>query len=336
MKIKIKEFRKLLASVAEKYVSKEEARYFAQEVVETDIRKVQVEKYSQGIINDIEAWKNKTNKIKKSIDLPSFTQYNFNELGLSLKIKEIHDELEKKASKNGIAMVSNINSSGMHTLHLWTQGLAKRGLFALAGWNGGPDAVVPFNGTKGILGTNPLSYGFPSDKGEVVIDLATSEIPFYKIKDAKKNNTTLPKNAAVDDHGEITTDPKKALDENEVSNLLPMGANYKGYIINYLREIMTSALVGAKCSSEMNDYVEKEHGGFIIAIAIDKVTDVNNYNKSIGIINEEIRSHKPKRGVDKVIVPGDNNLERKKGLNDECQIEISDEYKKALDELLVS
>ena len=78
---------------------------------------------------------------------------------------------ERKAKANGIAMMSVVNSGGMHILHLWTQGLAKRGLFALGAWNGGPDAVVPFNGTKGILGTNPMTYGFPGDKGDIVIEL---------------------------------------------------------------------------------------------------------------------------------------------------------------------
>ena len=281
MKIKLKDLKKKIASIAEKYVSKEEAKYFAEEIVETDIRKPPRKKYSEGFIHDIESWKEKKKDVEKTIDLPGFTQYNFNGLGPSLKIKEIHDELEKKARKNGISMISIINSGGMHTMHLWAQGLAKRGLFAFSGWNGGSDAVVPFNGTRGIFGTNPITYGFPGDKGDTVIDMATSEIPFFKIIGAKKDNTSLPFNTAVDNNGEITTDPKKAIDDQEVSNLLPMGRTYKGYNINYLIEIMTSALIGARASSEMSpSYVETEHGGFIIAIAIDKITDKKKYDKS--------------------------------------------------------
>jgi L-2-hydroxycarboxylate dehydrogenase (NAD+) len=221
----------------------------------------------------------------------------------------------------------------MHTMHLWTQGLAKRGLFALSSWNGGPDAVVPLNGTKGLFGTNPFTYAFPSDTGEVVIDMATSELPFFKIVGAKKEGTKLPPNTAVDTTGELTTDPKKALDENEVANLLPMGGNYKGYNINYLFEVMTSALIGAKISSEMSSYIEKEHGGFIIAIAIDKITDRKRYDASVKSMNEKIRSQKPKKGVDKVIVPGDTNLERMKSVDDNTEIPVSDEYKKILNDL---
>src|SRR3989338_1102580 len=284
--MKLKDIRLLLIRAVQKYVSGEEAEYFANEIIETDIRKPPQKKYGEGIIKDIQSWQNKTKEVQKTIDLPGFTQYNFNGLGPSLKIKEIHDELERKAKANGISMISIINSGGMHTMHLWTQGLAKRGLFAIGAWNGGPDAVVPLNGTKGIFGTNPLTYGFPGDKGDIVIDMATSEIPFFKIVEAKKNNTPLPPNTAVNNQGELTTDPNQALDEKEVSNLVPMGANYKGYAINYLTEIMTSALIGAQTSSQMSDaYIETEHGGFIIAIAIDKVTDREKYNTSVKITN---------------------------------------------------
>ena len=329
--MKILEIKELLVKAVRKYVSEEEAIYFANEVIETDLRKPPRSKYSHGIIEDIKSWNAKDQNVIKSIDLPGYTQFDFNGKGPSLKIKEIHDELEKKARANGIAMISIINSGGMHTMHLWTQGLVKRGLFAIGAWNGGPDAVVPINGTRGIFGTNPMTYGFPGDKGDVVIDMATSEIPFFKIMDAKKNQTPLPENTAVDNRGNITTNPNEAIDEKEVSNLLPMGGNYKGYNINYLMEIMTSALIGAKASSEMTDaYIETEHGGFIIAIAIDKVTDSEKYETSVKSMNEKIRSQKPKDGILKVEVPGDRNLRGIIGIDDQTEIEINEEYKSIL------
>lgn len=334
--MKITEIRELLINAVSKYVSKEEAVYFAQEVIETDLRKPPHNKYEKGLISDIRSWKDKNLTVRKSIDLPGYTQFDFEGKGPSLKIMEIHDELEKKARANGIAMISIINSAGMHTMHLWTQGLAKRGLFAIGSWNGGPDAVVPFNGTRGLLGTNPMTYSFPGDKGDIVVDMATSEIPYFKIVAAKNEQTMLPPNTAVDFDGELTTDPNSAFDEKEVSNLLPMGGNYKGYNINYLMEIMTSALIGARSSSQMSDaYIEAEHGGFIIAIAIDKVTDRTKYDESIKSLNQEIRAQKPKSGVDEVQVPGDRNLSKLVNLNNEADIELHEEYVTALKELAI-
>ena len=287
--MKIRDIKILLTEAAQKYISPIEAHYFANEVVETDIRKPAKDgKYRNEMVKDIKSWENKTGPVQKTIDLPGYTQYDFGGRAPSLKIKEIHEELEKKAKVNGIAMISVINSGGMHVMHLWSQGLVKRGLFALGGWNGGPNAVVPFNGTEGILGTNPMTYGFPGDKGDIVIDMATSEIPYFKIVAAKKEEKSLPPNTAVDSRGELTTDPSQALNDAGVSNLLPMGGNYKGYNINYLMEVMTSALIGARASSEMsNDYIETEHGGFIVAIDINKVTNKNKYDTSIKNLNEK-------------------------------------------------
>ncbi len=332
--MKFTELRELLVQAAKKYVTQEEAEYFADEVIETDIRKPPRKKYRQGIIDDLKTWHGASAVVRKTIDLPSYTQYDFQGLGPSIKIKEIHDELEKKARAQGIAMVSIINSGGMHTTHLWTQGLAKRGMFALCAFNGGPDAVVPFNGTKGIFGTNPLSYGFPSDKGEVVVDMATSEIPYFKIVDAKKNHTQLPLNTAVDSDGELTTDPEQAMNDQEVSNLLPMGGGYKGYCINYLVEMMTSALIGARASSEMSHaYIETEHGGFIIAIAIDQVTDRKKYDASMKSMNETIRAQKPKNGIQEVIVPGDTNNNRRLVVEDQVGTELYEEYRRMLKDM---
>lgn len=331
--MKISEIKEKFFNASKKYVTEEEAKYFTEEVVETSVRKSSAGKYDKGIVNDIKSWKGKTGEVKKTIDLPGYTQFDFEGRGPSLKLKEIHDELERKAKENGIAMVSIINSGGMHVMHLWTQGLAKRGLFSLGSWNGGPDAVVPFNGTEGLFGTNPFTYGFPGDKGDIVIDMATSEIPYFKIVKAKKDNTALPVNTAVNNLGNVTTDPNEAFDENEVSNLLPMGGdNYKGYNVNYLMEVMTSALVGARTSSEMSDdYIETEHGGFLIAISIDGVTSREKYDKSIKVLNEDVRSQKPRQGVDSVQVPGDRNLSRK--ASDDTEVEVSNDFIELLKEL---
>jgi LDH2 family malate/lactate/ureidoglycolate dehydrogenase len=151
---------------------------------------------------------------------------------------------------------------------------------------------------------------------------------------AKKEQKPLPPNTAVDNEGELTTDASKALNDAGVSNLLPMGGNYKGYNINYLMEVMTSALIGARASSEMSDdYIETEHGGFIIAIDISKVTDRNKYDTSIKSLNEEVRAQKPKNGIDAVVVPGDRNLGNKANMSDDMEIEVDIDHQASLSAL---
>ena len=186
MKINTAELELKLAKAAEQVVSKEEAQYFAAETIETHLRKAPRTNPLKSSIGDLEACiKHNGKKITYKIDLPSFISIDFNSHGPLLYIKKIHDELEKRSNANGLAMAAFTNSQSMHTVHAWVQGLAKRGLVAIAVSNGGPNAVIPFNGTRGLFGTNPMAYGIPGENGQIhCVDMATSEIPFFEIKEA--------------------------------------------------------------------------------------------------------------------------------------------------------
>ncbi len=334
MKTEISKIKSILKSIAQKYVTTDEAVYYSDELVEAYIRKYpRTNVLKDEVISDTERQeKYKNEKIDIAVDLPSLLKINFNHLPATFKIKWIHDTLIEKANKTGISILGFDNSGGMHTLHTWTQGLAKRGYFALGGYNGGPLGVVPLNGTRGLLGTNPMTYAFPTNEGIIDNDMATSEIPYFEIVNAKKNNIKLKDNVAVDNEGRPTNDPNLALDDQGVSNLLPMGANYKGFALNYLLEIMTGSLIGAKLSDVMDpDYVNEDHGGFLVVVNIEAFGKVDTFKKDVSRFNNEIRKQK---GVDnqKVIVPGDRNQYKYEQILKEGKVEIEDEiYSKILE-----
>ncbi len=334
MKYEIKNVQDLLEKAASKFLTAEESRYFAEEQIETHLRKAPRTNVLKEAIDDIATWKNKSqNSVETMFELPSLLKLNFNGLAPSLKIKWMHDQLEEKAKKNGIAILTVDNSAGMHTMHLWTQGLAKRGLFALGAFNGGPLGVVPLGGTRGLLGTNPFTYAFPTQDSNIVIDMATSEIPYFEIVQAKKNNVPLRPNSAVDSSGKVTTDASSALDEGGVSNLLPMGGNYKGYAFNYLIEVMTGAMIGAKLSSQQDpDYVYEDHGGFLIAINISAFNSLDKFKTDLEEMNAMIRNQKS-ADENPVLVPGDNNIQRMKENLVSTDLELAESLFKELEEL---
>jgi LDH2 family malate/lactate/ureidoglycolate dehydrogenase len=94
---------------------------------------------------------------------------------------------------------------------MWADGLARRDLIGLAMFNGGTGCSVPFGGTRGVLGTNPLAYAIPTAGDPMVLDMATTEIPFFEIKNAREKGTPLRRHVAVDSHGQPTADAKEAL-----------------------------------------------------------------------------------------------------------------------------
>ena len=317
MRMKLEELRQKLISAASQVVSSEQAEYFADESIETHIRKAPRSNPLKSAVGDLEASiKNKNKVIDYKVDLPSYLSIDFHGQGPLVYIKRIHDELEERSLKNGLAMVSFVNSQSMHTLHAWVQGLAKRGLVAIAVCNGGPSAVVPFNGTRGVFGTNPMAYGFPGKDGNIhCVDMATSQIPFFEFMDSLKSGKPLQENAAVDRKGNFTTEANEAIDPDSdpndpVSNIVPMGGSYKGYYLVYLLELLTSGLIGQPSSTEMSDnFVPEEHGAILLAFNPKAMGTSDDFAKTVDSLNTELKSQKPKEGTE-IRIPGQDNNRR--------------------------
>lgn len=312
MKYKISEIQNLLELSARKIVSKEEAKYFASEQMENHLKNFPRTFPLREAVADIEAWKNNSSSaIKIVVDKGASLILDFNKLSLSPKLKYIHDEMEARVKKYGISMVGINNSHGIHDLNLWVDGLAKRELLGLCFFNGGPDSVVPYGGTQGIFGTNPVSYAIPTNDRPICVDMATSEIPYFEIKNAKKNNLKLREGVAVDSDGVVTTDPAKGLSDQGIANLLPIGGGFKGYALVLLIEILTGSLIGSPLSTEMSKgYINEEHGGLLLAFDISSLTDIGKFNKSVGEMCDVIRKQKAATSVGKTIIPGDRSYQR--------------------------
>ncbi len=328
MQIQYSLFVELLEKAAGKVVAADDARYFAENTAETEARRSERTDPLKSALADIEACaKHKDSEIEFTVDLPAYIAIDFKSHGPLPHMKQIHDELEKRSEMNGIAMAAFTNSQGMHTLASWVQGLAKRGLVAIAACNGGPAAVVPFNGTRGVFGTNPIAYGFPEKNGEILcVDMATSEIPYFEILDAKKDGVPLRERSAVDQNGEFTTNPDAALDYSEsesdpVSNLVSMGGGYKGYNLTFLLELLTSGLIGMLASPQMSDdFVPEEHGSVIIVFNPKALGTKNTLQASIESIRGALESQKPKAG-ETIRIPGAQGSARLKSRKEVLDID---------------
>ena len=101
--------------------------------------------------------------------------------------------------------------------------------------------VVPYQGKHPTIGTNPHSWGFPTQDVigfPICVDWATSVIASGKVAQLKREGKALPPNAAVDKDGKPTTDP------NAVAALVPFGA-HKGYGLALIDELMGAYVGGS-------------------------------------------------------------------------------------------
>lgn len=171
-------------------------------------------------------------------------------LGQSVAYRAM-DRCIELADKYGIGQVSVDNA--FH--YLWGGGYvmdaARRGYIAYTNCTAALAEVVPFLGKKATLGTNPHSWGFPTQEAlgyPIVIDWATSVVAMGRVQQFKREGKPLPPNAAVDKDGHPTTDASKAV------ALLPFGA-HKGYGLSLINELY-GALIGGSLPSLRSRWAE--------------------------------------------------------------------------------
>lgn len=147
----------------------------------------------------------------------------------------------KMADEYGIGMVSVDNA--FH--YLWGGGYvidaARKGYIAYTNCTAALAEVVPFGGKFPTLGTNPHSWGFPTQDllgYPICIDWATSTVAMGRVQQFAREGKPLPTGCAVDAGGKETTDP------NKVSALMPFGA-HKGYGLSLINELSAAYIGGS-------------------------------------------------------------------------------------------
>ena len=326
MKISIDDVGRLLAAAAATHVSDQEARYFSDCIVASHLRKSPRMMPVKDAIADLNIWKNSDGRaVGTLVDKPGVTIFDFNGLAPSLKIRSLHDEIERKARGNGIAAVGFRNSSGIITLNMWAAELAKRDMIAICMFNGGTDCCVPHGARKGVMGTNPIAYAIPTATDPMLLDMATTEIPFFELKAAKENKLPLKPNAAVDPDGLLTTDAGQALNDDGVANLLPMGGGFKGYGIVMLIEVLTGPLVHSLLSTEQaSGWNPKEYGFLMIGIDVGSFVDLSFFKQNVSNMCATIRSLPPAEGYSGVQIPGDRGHTHQKRCMSSGEMDIDE------------
>ena len=165
------------------------------------------------------------------------------------------------ADQFGVGMVSVDNA----THYLWGGGYvidaALKGFIAYTNCTSATSEVVPFGGKTPTMGTNPHSWGFPTQDAvgfPIVIDWATSCVAMGRVQQFAREGKPLAPGWAVDAEGNPTTDP------NLATALLPFGA-HKGYGLGLIDELYAAYIGGSLPSirgTQKGDAEEKRGSTF--------------------------------------------------------------------------
>jgi LDH2 family malate/lactate/ureidoglycolate dehydrogenase len=234
-----------------------------------------------------------------------------------------------KAKHVGLGMVVVRNSTHYGIAGYYALMAVEAGMIGITGTNARP-SIAPTFGVENMLGTNPLTFGMPTDEEfPFVIDCATSITQRGKIEVYDRIGKTLPEGWVIGADGQPKTDAHQVLIDlvKGTAALAPLGgigedlAGYKGYGYATVVEILSAALQGGAFLKGLLGFspegkTQPYHlGHFFMAINIEAFTEPENFKKSSGDILRALRASKKAPGQKRIYTAGEKEhlawLERK-------------------------
>ncbi|HHU49662.1 MAG TPA: Ldh family oxidoreductase [Clostridiales bacterium] len=224
----------------------------------------------------------------------------------------------EKAAAYGIGMTAVRNSNHYGIAGYYSLMAVEKGMIGITGTNARP-SIAPTFGVENMLGTNPLTFGIPTDEEfPFVLDCATSVSQRGKIEVYAREGRQLPEGWVIGEDGTPRTDTEQVLKDliSGGAALTPLGGigeelgGYKGYGYATVVEILSAALQGgaflkALSGIEKGKKVPYRLGHFFIAINIEAFTELDDFKKTTGDILRQLRASRRMPGESRIYTAGE-------------------------------
>lgn len=216
------------------------------------------------------------------------------------------DKAVECADAFGIGAVGIRNSSHFGPAGAFALAAAERGCVGLAFCNS--DSLVRLHdGAERFHGTNPIAAAAPAPGGRPwLLDMATSAIPYNRVRLYGSLGLPLPAQTASDQDGADTLDPSL------VEMLAPVGAafGFKGAGLAGLVEMFSAVLSGARLSFDIPPMIgpdmrsPRSVGAFVLALRPSAFLPLADYEAGMARYLSTLRASRPVDGGT-VMAPGD-------------------------------
>ncbi len=233
------------------------------------------------------------------------------------------EKLIEKAKKYGMAGGAIKNSTHYGIAGYWATMASKEGMIGLTGTNARP-SIAPTFGVENMMGTNPLTFAFPTDEEfPFCIDCATSIVQRGKIEYYARQGKDTPAGMVVSQDGKTMTDSEailKALVDGTAA-LAPLGGvgdelcGYKGYGYAAVVEILSAALTGGNFMKALTGVAEDGSpqmyhlGHFFFVVDPDAFMGQDVFRKTAGEICRALRASKKAPGQDRIYTAGEKEYD---------------------------
>ena len=170
-------------------------------------------------------------------------------------------------------------------------------------------SVAPFGGVTPVFTPNPMAAGIPTSGDPILLDISASYTTNGLTARLFQAGAKLPHAWVQDAEGNATTDPAVLFNEPK-GTLLPLGgldAGHKGYALALLIESLTAGLAGHGRADP------PEGWGATVFV---QVLDPDAFGGRAALLRQAdhlvaaCHSAKPRPGVERVRVPGENGMRR--------------------------
>jgi L-2-hydroxycarboxylate dehydrogenase (NAD+) len=214
----------------------------------------------------------------------------------------------EKAKTAGVAWVGARNSNHAGPASFYARMPMAHDMIGVYVAVGSANHLPPWGGIAMLLSTNPIAIAVPGAQGhEIVLDMATTNAAYGKVKIKVQRNETMPEGWMMDRQGNPLTDPKKA----DEGFLLPIGGP-KGYGLALMFGLLAGALNGAAFGKDVVDFnrdfsTVTNTGHLIVAVNIAAFADVPTFKAKVDEIWGLMKSSPLLPGFDEIRLPGERS-----------------------------
>jgi len=243
-------------------------------------------------------------------------RYDAGNLNGMVAIHHATDAAICKAQVGGIAVVGVRNSWTSGRGAYFVERIARAGLIGMHTVRSLPQ-VAPLGGARAALGTNPMSFGFPTEDDPLIIDVGTSAVMFTDLALRVRRGETLQEGLAIDAEGRPTRDPRAA----QLGAALPFGG-HKGFALAMAVHAL-GVFAGATGEGDQG------YGYLILAMAPDLLLPLPEYRSRLSRSLAEIKATPLAEGATEITLPGERSR-RHRALALRAGIEMDDHIHRAL------
>lgn len=240
-------------------------------------------------------------------------------VGQVVSIKAMRLAIEK-AKKIGAGFVVTKNSNHYGIASYYAEMAAQADMIGLSFTNS-EAIMVPTNGKRAMIGTNPIAIAMPANPINFSFDAATTVAPRGKLEVYNKKEQPLPNGWAVDANGNETSNAAEVLYNiiHKVGGgILPLGGSqevggsHKGYGYGMMTEIFTSIMSGGATSNHCCNGGNAETSQGFIAIDYGMFGNKEEIKAHFSTFLQELRDSDKAEGKTRIYTHGEKEVESTK------------------------